>query len=118
MANEFQLHHQSVAAGQTEALVPDDTNTIPNTAEAVVHAIYLTNASTDTDTTVTLSLTDGSNNVLTKLLNSTELPRASTISLEKPINLPQSATAGSARKLRVTSGGQIIHATASVLVIT
>ena len=118
MANEFQLHHQSVAAGQTEALVPDATNTIPNTAEAVVQAIYQTKASTDTDTTVTISLTEGSKNVITKLLNSTELPRASTISLEKPINLPQSATAGSARKLRVTSGGQIIHATASVLVIT
>ena len=120
MANDFQLHTTVVGASATVDVVPDAITAIGNTAQAVVHAIYLQNNASDTDTTVDLFVTDNANTPAIKsyILRNIDLPRASTISVEKPINLPQSTNLTSARKLRVTSGGQVINVTASVLVIT
>ena len=118
MANDFQLHTTQVTASATVDVVPDSTTAIGTSAQAVVHAIYLQNNSSDTDTTVDLFITDGVPNTKSYILRNMDLPRASTISVEKPINLPQSTNATTVRKLRVTSGGQIINVTASVLVIT
>ena len=118
MANDFQLHVKTVNATSNGDFVPDGTTTINNNAEVVVHALYLTNDSSSTDTNVTIEITDGNDSPLGYIFKSLEVPAGSTVSLEKPINLPQSSVAGTTRKLRIVTGSQKIHGTASVLVIT
>ena len=118
MANDFQLHVKTVNATATSDFVPDGTTAINNNAEVVVHALYLTNDSSSTDTNVTVQITDGSGTLKGYIFKSLEVPAGSTVSLEKPINLPQSSVAGTTRKLQIAAGSQKIHGTASVLVIT
>ena len=118
MANDFQLHVKTVNATATSDFVPDGTTNINNNAEVVVHALYLTNDSSSTDTNVTIEITDGNDSPLGYIFKSLEVPAGSTVSLEKPINLPQSSTATDRRKLKIVASGTQIYATASVLVIT
>ena len=120
MANEFQLHTKSMTNGDGD-LVPSDANvsgTISNSAEVVVHAVYIANSSNTTDTIFSLGIYDGNNTFISSILHNVELPRSSTVSIEKPINLPQSSTATDRRKLKIVASGIQIYATASVLVIT
>ena len=101
MANDFQLHYRTVSNNSSCNLVPDGNTSIVNTAEVVVHAIYLTNDSDTSDNTVTLTVTNGANSdAIAYIFKDLEVPAGSTISIEKPINLPQSATATTTRNSR------------------
>ena len=117
MANSFQLHSKQATNG-TFDLVPDGTTSIPNDAQVVIHALYISNDNEAAGTTVDITITDGSNQLKGYILKGVEIPQSSTISLERPINLPQSSTAAATRKLRITADNQLIYGTASVLVIT
>ena len=118
MANDFQTHAVQVNSSIISTFVPDGITSINTSAQVVIHAVYVTNQSSTNDTTFDLILSDGANTIISYILKDIELPRSSTISVEKPINLPQSTTPTVTRKLRIKADSQNIHATASVLVIT
>ena len=101
MANDFQIHAVQVDSSYIANFVPDGTTSISSSAQVVIHAVYITNQSTTNDTTFDLILSDGANTIKSYILKDIELPRSSTISVEKPINLPQSATPAVTRKLRI-----------------
>jgi len=90
--------------------------------EATVHAIYISNKHSDSRT-ISLGLYDGAGtgdaNRKAYILYNTEVPPASTLVLEKPINLNTSTTTSEQRQLRISaSAGSSIDVMASVLVIT
>ena len=118
MANDFQTHAVNVTAGNLNTLVPDGTTSISSSALVIIHGLYVTNQSSTNDTTFDLILTNGSNTIISHILKDVELPRSSTITLDKPINLPQSNIITTTRKLRIQADSQNISATAAVLVIT
>ena len=82
MANTF----KSAASGSTTSI--QTLYTCPVSTTAVVHAVYLSNIDGTNDATVNLSVSGSANfDHRSYILKTVDVPAASTVVIEKPINL-------------------------------